>query len=100
MNKLKNTKELVKAILQNDPQTRNSDMLLYLKVCKIKNTTALDLPFAAVITQLDKLNLPPFESVRRSRQKIQEEHPELAACDVVEGFRSENEHAFREFARG
>ena len=97
--KLKNTKELVKSVLEQVPETRNSDMLLYFVICDKKNATALELPFGSVITNLDKHNLPPFESVRRSRQKVQAECPWLAASPEVELFRAENEEAYRDFAR-
>lgn len=100
MKNLKNIKELVKSILENSPETRSSDMLLYFRVCQIKNSGALDIPFGAVITNLDRFYLPPFESVRRTRQKVQAECPHLAPCKKVEEFRAENEVAFREFARG
>lgn len=100
MNKLKNIKELVQSILEKSPETRSSDMLLYFRVCQIKNEGALELPFGAVITNLDRFYLPPFESVRRTRQKVQAENPHLAPCKKVEEFRAENEAAFREFARG
>ena len=97
--KLKNTKELVKSILENNEKTRDSDMLLYYEVCKIKNEAVLDAPFGGIILMLDKCNLPPFESVRRSRQKVQAECPWLAASPEVELFRAENEEAYRDFAR-
>lgn len=41
-----------------------------------------------------------FESVRRTRQKVQAECPWLAACPKVGEYRAENEQAYREFARG
>jgi len=44
--------------------------------------------------------LPPFESVRRSRQKAQEKNPALAALPEVEAVRIAEEEKFREFARG
>lgn len=93
-------KNLVKDILEQIPETRNSDMLLYFVICNRKNATALDMPFGTVILGLDEYNLPPFESVRRARQKAQAECPHLAASDVVELFRSENEEIYRDFARG
>ena len=93
-------KELVKSILEQVPETRNSDMLLYFTICDRKNPTALELPFGAIITHLDEYDLPPFESVRRARQKAQAECPHLAASDDVELFRAENEEIYREFARG
>lgn len=100
MNKLKNTKELVKSILEQVPSTRNSDMQLYFEVCNRRNPDALDTPFCFVIMNLDKLHLPPFESVRRSRQKIQAECPHLAPCPEIQTFRAENEEMYRDFARG
>lgn len=99
MEKLRNTKELVKAILENNKEARSSDMLLYYEICKIKNKHVLEAPFGGVILKLDRLHLPPFESVRRSRQKIQAECPWLAASEDVELFRAENEEVYREFAR-
>lgn len=97
---LKNTKALVQSILENNKEARNSDMLLYLEVVKAKNPNVLNNTFGAVLLWLDKYDLPPFESVRRSRQKVQAECPWLAACEKVQGFRAENESTFRDFARG
>ena len=100
MQDLKATSKLVKQILIEDADTRNSDMLLYLKVCQKLNPSALTKPFWAVVSGLKQYNLPPFETVRRSRQKIQSKYPELAGSDEVEAVRSYKEDEFREFARG
>lgn len=100
MNDLKTTKALVKSILENKKDTRNSDMILYLEVVKMRNPQALNQTFGGVLLWLDKYNLPPFESVRRSRQKVQAECPWLAACEEVQNFRAENEATVRDFARG
>lgn len=94
------TKELVKCVLEQVPKTRNSDMLLYFVICDRVNATALELPFGSVITNLDKYNLPPFETVRRTRQFIQRKFPELDACEDVQAVRGENEAVFKDFARG
>jgi hypothetical protein len=51
------------------------------------------------LTKMNELGFPPFESVRRNRQKLQAAHPELAACEAVESFREEKEKEFRAFAR-
>lgn len=98
--KLIATKELVKKILEENPKARDSDMLLYCEVCKALNDDALGKPFYQVILDLEKLGLPPFESVRRSRQKVQAEFPELAASPEIQVFRSENEEKYRKFAIG
>ena len=101
---LKNTTALVKSILEQDKQCRNSDSFLYLKVLSVTaKQKGIDLGKMTVpyfLLNLHGAGLPPFESVRRARQKIQEHNPHLAACESVEGFRMDNEKEFRAFARG
>ena len=100
---LKNTTALVKSILEQDKQCRNSDSFLYLKVLSVVGKQkGIDLEKMSVpyfLLNLHGAGLPPFESVRRARQKIQQHHPELAACERVEDFRAENEAEYRAFAR-
>lgn len=100
MSKLNTTKVLVKTILEEVEEARNSDMRLYFEVCKRLNAHALEYPFAHVILRLEALHLPPFESVRRTRQKVQAEYPNLSANDEVSLYRAENEAEYRDFARG
>ena len=104
MNELKNTTALVKAILEQDKQCRNSDSFLYLKVLSVTGKRkGIDIDSMSVpyfLLNLHGTAFPPFESVRRARQKIQEHNPHLAASESVEDFRMENETVFREFARG
>lgn len=101
--KLQNTKALVKSILEQDQKARNSDSYLYLRILKhIANETGADfekIPVTEFLQRMDFLGVPPFESVRRSRQKVQAECPELAANDVVQVYRAENEEVYRDFAR-
>jgi hypothetical protein len=52
------------------------------------------------LTHSAEMGFAPFETVRRTRQKIQRENPDLAACEAVQEFRYENEQAYREFATG
>lgn len=101
---LKNTKALVQAILERDTRARNSDYFLYFTVLKtiatdkgvsLKRITITDFLLNEEISSL----FPPFESVRRSRQKVQADFPELAATDRVEAGREINEKAYRDFAR-
>lgn len=104
MNDLKTTKALVKSILETDRRCRNSDSFLYLKVLsemgKRKGIDIENMSVPYFLLNLHGAGLPGFETVRRTRQKIQQHHPELAACEAVEGFRAENEAEFRAFARG
>lgn len=104
MNDLKTTTALVKSILEQDKQCRNSDSFLYLKVLSvIGKQRGIDIDKMSVpyfLMHLHGAGFPGFETVRRTRQKIQQHHPELAACEAVEGYRLENEAEYREYARG
>ena len=104
MNELKNTTALVKSILEQDKQCRNSDSFLYLKVlstaAKQKGIDLEKMTVPYFLLNLHGAGLPGFETVRRTRQKLQQHHPELAACEAVEGFRAVNEQEFRAYARG
>ena len=99
LKELKTTQAIVLDILQNEPQARNSDMFLYVKVCERLNPQALKQPFWYVLSALKEFNLPNTETVRRTRQKIQAEHPELCGSANVEAQRMLNADAFKEFAR-
>jgi hypothetical protein len=96
-NKLYETKALVKQVLEENERTRNSDNELYVEICYRVNPSVMRLPFEDVIGNLASFGLPPFESVRRSRQKLQEERPDLRPCDEVALFRAENEMFYEEF---
>lgn len=104
MKDLKSTKALVKLILEEDERARNSDSHLYLIVIKtIAEKQNIDLSKISIPQFLMNLSVspfPPFESVRRTRQKVQAECPHLAPCKKVEEYRAENEQAYLEFARG
>lgn len=101
---LKTTTALVKAILEQDKQSRNSDSFLYFRVLEIigkrKGIDINEMSIPYFLLNMSGTEFPPFESVRRARQKIQEHHPELAADETVSDFRSLNEMGFREYARG
>jgi hypothetical protein len=97
------TTNLVKTLLAIDPQTRNSDSYLYLKVlehCAIQKGIDLQgLTVSDFLISMNVLGLPCFETVRRTRQKIQKEYPEFKACESVQEARAENEIEFRSYAR-
>ena len=104
MHELKSTTQLVRAILENDEAARNSDNYLYLKVVQhfgsLRNIQAEAMPLADFLLDMGNLGFPGFETVRRTRQKVQREFPELASAEAVKGFREAREDAFREYARG
>ena len=100
---LKTTTALVQAILEEDEKARNSDSYLYLRVLNmVAEKEHIDLNKIHVIDfllNLHKSPFPPFESVRRTRQRVQEKNPHLAPCKVVEEYRAEKEEEFVEYAR-
>ena len=104
LNEIMNTSEIVKFVLEQDEKSRNSDSRLYLQVLGlVGDQIGMDISRIAVPVFLEKSaewGFPPFETVRRTRQKLQRKYPNLAACDTVQLFRSENETAFRAYARG
>lgn len=88
--------DLSKSILEKYPSTRSDDKKLIWVVLG-----ELGYIHDGVIAKEDFLNSPSFESVRRSRQKIQELHHELAPNEFVKSARKHIEeqkgtHIFRE----
>jgi hypothetical protein len=104
MTDLKTTTALVKAILEQDKQCRNSDSFLYFRVLEIigkrKGIDINEMSIPYFLLNMSGKDFPPFESVRRARQKLQEHHPELAACEEVAQARAFNEVGYNEYARG
>lgn len=98
------TSDLVKAILEQDKRARNSDSFLYLRVLGVlglKNGIDIDsMSITTFLLNMTEYGFPPFESVRRTRQKIQHEHPELAGNREVREQRAINEGVYKNYAKG
>ena len=88
----------VKEILENIPETRSDDFRLLYEVYK-KFLPELDtLSFKDVMLYHKELGLPYFESVRRSRPKLQREYPNLLPPEEVQAAREELEEDYRAYA--
>lgn len=102
MQKLLNTSKMVKLALTVCPETRNSDSFLYLKIIeqmaidKDMNIHNMSLP--SFLENFRKWGFPCFETVRRTRQKLQAEFPELASNETVTAFREEKEALMHKYA--
>lgn len=97
--KLRNMTELVKTIMEQQPETRSSDNLLYIEVLKrCTSQNVLNMPVWSFYQNLREWQLPSIETVGRCRRKAQQENPHLKATSEVEGFRYDKETEFIEFA--
>lgn len=96
-------KRLVKEIMSTDTKARNSDSYLYLKVLDVvsvrKNFDLSNIHVKDYLLNMAEWGFPCFESVRRARQKLQREFPELSGNIKVQEARKERETVYREFAR-
>ena len=101
---LKTTQEIVLDVLKTQPRARNSDNYLYYCVYaflgrqKGLNVEAMSMP--RFFLNMSKYGLPSTETIRRARQKIQADNPELCGSSTVEGRRMMNKEVFRDYARG
>lgn len=102
MSDLRNLTELVKTILEQQPETRSSDNLLYVEVLRMYTAytgkQTLKLPVWMFFTHLKEWQIPSIETVGRCRRKAQQENPHLKANAEVQGFRYDKETEFIEFA--
>ena len=97
MKQIRQVTGIVWGILEKHPDTRNSDNLLFIKVVESIDSDLLYKPMMDVLVHAKEYGIPPFESVRRSRQKLQEKFPELRGSKEVEAGREENRQIVRDF---
>lgn len=94
-----NLEKMIKDILITEPKTRNSDALLYIKVCMQLNPEARKMTFEDVILNTNELGLPTLATVGRYRRKIQQYHKELSAKAYIEACRKVKEEEFKEYSK-
>ncbi|MEM5009403.1 hypothetical protein WKH57_01650 [Niallia taxi] len=82
------TKELLEYVLDNFPETRNSDTKLYITSAKLRGAKTLD--------DLDKINLNLI-SVHKLRQKIQNKEGKYQADPEVKYIREERAKEIKKF---
>lgn len=77
MRNLKTIEKKVRAVLEKNEDARNDDMVLYLALCNACLKDAGAMPLAEIMTQHKYLGLPSFESVSRTRRKLQAQYRAL-----------------------
>lgn len=101
MYKLKTIEKKVREILIAYPEARDDDMKLYLLICQESITEThgrANLSFEEVMTNYKELGCPQFESVRRTRQKIQATTPELGCSPSARRKRKKGVVAYTDYA--
>ena len=97
MKQIRQVTGIVRGILEKHPATRNSDNLLFIKVVESIDSDLLYKPMMDVLVHAKEYGIPAFESVRRSRQRLQEKFPELRGSKEVEAGREENRQIVRDY---
>lgn len=99
---LKTTQDIVMQVLESIPMARNSDShLCYWVYSIVGKQHGIDIDSMSIprfFLHMKDFGFPSTETIRRTRQKIQAEHPELCGSKTVEGQRRMNEEVFREYA--
>lgn len=92
---LTNITQMTWYCLEKYPETRSSDRSLILHIYS-EFYGVFSEPFFKV---MDRSDLPSFESIRRTRQKIQAEVEELRAVQEVEDIRIAKQEDYITYAR-
>ena len=91
---------VVKEVLESDPTTREDNFKLYakvvMKVCGIKNSDS----FIEVMFNHSQYDLPPMESVTRTRRAVVNKFPELNSSAKVKDFRKSQKKEYVEYSKG
>ncbi len=101
MKRLQTVESIIRPILERSIEARNDDMVLFRLVCCecIKHQAFLEnTSFDDVMKNYRQYGIPRFESVRRTRQKIQVKSPELGCSPEVRRARRKAETAYRNYA--
>ncbi len=93
MNDKRQIKNLVYEILETDAKARNSDAYLYVEVVR---RLAPGLVYAPLAIAMADSRMPNYETVRRSRQNVQADNPQLCADSDVEAMRALEEESYKE----
>ena len=96
--KIIKTKDAVKQTLIDHPKTRDDDRLLILKVWKLQYPNLVDMSFRQFSELYLNKKFKDTESIRRSRQKIQEQHPALRG--MIREERQDQEKIMRNLITG
>lgn len=84
MSKLKKLEPVVRAVLEESEAARSDDFILVAEVYYKLVPECIKFPFSVVMLGHKTLGLPYFESIRRTRQKLQATYEELRPSEKVQ----------------
>lgn len=96
---IKEVANIVKNILETNKEARENDNLLYIEVVYAINPNLVTSNFRYVFENARDLGIPPFESVSRSRRKLQEQHEELRASKKMQEAREDKQEEILDYVR-
>lgn len=96
MTDLSNT---VEKVLKEHEDARDSDFRTIGWVIKLIKPEVMSMTFSQVLWNHKELGLPSFETIRRTRQKLQHDKPWLRGKNYEKRMEKQNEY-IEKFARG
>ena len=87
----------VRPILINWPATRDNDMLLYAIFLAENRFVSSDETFFRVMSTAKERKIPSYESITRTRRKVQETEPDL--CGKKKKARQAEQERYRDYYR-
>ena len=96
---MKDLTKIVEKVLREKKDARDSDFRTIGWVYAIVKPEVMNLPFKQVLWKHSDYDLPSFETIRRTRQKLQHDHPELRGKTYEKRMEKQAEY-IEKFVRG
>lgn len=84
--KIMKTYDLIYKLLKENPRLRDSDRLLMWRIWEMTGAVK-----NGVMTQEGFMNAEHFETIRRTRQKVQEDHEELKSSPLIQAYKDDKQ---------
>lgn len=98
MSRCSKVEPIVKKVLEEEPYTREDDFLLVYEVFRKFLPDIEKYDFKEIMLHHRDYGLPYFESVRRTRQKLQSKYPELESSKRTQRGRKLEEADYKSYA--
>ena len=89
---MRNYMTIVEYVLSKHPEARDSDFRLYGWICAHLCPEVMDMSFKRVLWQHKELDLPSFDTIQRTRQKLQHDKPELRGVAYKKRMEKQSEY--------